>query len=332
MIKRAPTSLSATSATSARRGFTLLELLAVIGIISMLSVVSLLSTQRVTRDVKLSSGVNQVLGALATARGEAIRTNAPTLLTFRMVKDLEDPSQPAQVEMVVAGFTGQIVKGDNSGIDMNNSGGKSDVCRFVPSSVVAPRYLPEGIMVAGPAQDIGVVDDPTGTWNFMSPGPWTPVDRDNDGRYDYYRSAEAGSTFGVLFGADGSVITRNPEAQTSSSNRLYNWVDYDNERDTNGNYVLNCSTSSGADDNAPFFLQRESDSESFINVCQFLAVYDEIKAKQDIDYTQLIAAQNSLGTGAFLELRDEQLGTWLDENADRIHFNRYTGLAKVGGS
>jgi prepilin-type N-terminal cleavage/methylation domain-containing protein len=319
------------SSPNIRPGFTLLELLVVIGIISMLAVVTVISIQRVTRDVKLSNGVNRVLGALATARTEAIRTNTPTLLTFRMVKDLDDPSQPAQVEMVVAGFTGEIVKGDNSGIGMNAAAGTTDVCRFVPSPEVAPRYLPEGIMIAGPSQDIGIVDDPTGTWNFMSPGPWTPVDQDNDGRYDYYRSAEAGSTFGVLFGADGTVITRNPEAQTSSSNRLYNWVDYDNERDNGGNYVLNrSSTNSGS--NTSFFQQRESDSESFINVCQFLAVYDEIKAKQDIDYTQFIAAQNSLGAGDFIELRDEQLGTWLDENADRIHFNRYTGLAKVGGS
>ena len=55
-----------------RSGFTLLELLVVIGIISMLAVVTVISIQRVTRDVKLSNGVNRVLGALATARTEAI--------------------------------------------------------------------------------------------------------------------------------------------------------------------------------------------------------------------------------------------------------------------
>ena len=312
------------------RGFTLLELLVVIGIISMLAVVTVISIQRVTRDVKLSTGVNRVLGALSTARSEAIRTNNPTLLTFRIVKDLDDPSQPAQVEMVVAGFTGEIVKGDNDGIRMNASASTTDVCRFIPSAAVAPRYLPEGIMVAGPAQDIGVVDDPTGTWNFMSPGPWTPIDDDGDGRYDYYRSLEFGSAFGVLFGADGTVITRNPEAQTSASNRLYNWVDYDALRDNNGNYLLNRTSGAGSS-NTPFFQQGETNAESFINVCQFLAVYDEVKAKQDIDYTAFVGAQASLGAGDFIEFRDRILGTWLDENADRIHFNRYTGLAKVGG-
>ena len=51
-----------------RSGFTLLELLVVIGIISMLAVVTVISIQRVTRDVKLSNGVNRVLGALATSQ------------------------------------------------------------------------------------------------------------------------------------------------------------------------------------------------------------------------------------------------------------------------
>ena len=323
--------LTAPDRITPRRGFTLLELLVVIGIISMLAVVTVISVQRVTRDVKLATGVNRVLGALSTARTEAIRTNTPTLLTFRMVKDLEDPSQPAQVEMVVAGFSGEVVPGPD--IPVNGPPvpwSNSAFCRFTPSQTVAPRYLPEGIMVAGPGQDFGLLDDPTGTWLFMSPGPWVPLDENNDGNYDTYRSEDYGATFGVLFSVDGTVVTRNPETQTSVSDRLYNWVDYDGMQDEDGNFMFNDSSGS---DTTRFFQQRESDAESLIDACSFLMVYDEVKAKQDIDYSQFIAIQPPPGSWTdSYEEENRILGAWVSENADRIHFNRYTGLAKVGGS
>jgi prepilin-type N-terminal cleavage/methylation domain-containing protein len=321
--------LTAPDRITPRRGFTLLELLVVIGIISMLAVITVISVQRVTRDVKLSTGVNRVLGALSTARTEAIRTNTPTLLTFRMVKDLEDPSQPAQVEMVVAGFSGEVVQGPDVPTNGPAPWGNSVFCRFSPSSTVAPRYLPEGIMVAGPGQDFGLLDDPAGTWLFMSPGPWVPLDDDGDGNYDAYRSEDYGSTFGVLFSVDGTVVTRNPETQTSTSDRMYNWVDYDGIKDADGNYEFNDSSGS---DTTRFFQQRETDAESLIDACSFLMVYDEVKAKQEVDYSQFIANQTALGSWtARYEEENKFLGTWVNENADRIHFNRYTGLAKRGG-
>ena len=58
----------------------------------------------------------------------------------------------------------------------------------------------------------------------------------------------------------------------------------------------------------------------------FLVVYDEKQAQEEVDYSQW---SGTSGTTSYIERRDEFLGTWINENADRIHFNRYTGLAEI---
>ena len=226
----------------------------------MLAVVAI-SIQRVTRDVKLSTSVNRVLGALS-ARSEAIPAS-----THAATPQREGPRRPDRPagRMVVAVHQRDVK--DNDDIRMN-IGLHTDVCQFIPSAAVAAATC-RGIMVAEPP--IEVVDDTApGT---ASPGPWTSTTTRTALRR-LLPGREFGSTFGVLFEA-GSLMPE-PRGPDLDANRLYNWVDYDDLRDNNGNYLLDQTSGSGR--RCPFF--SEETSRSFINICQFLAVYGKVKAKQ----------------------------------------------------
>jgi prepilin-type N-terminal cleavage/methylation domain-containing protein len=308
---------------SARRhAFTLLELLVVIGIISVLSVATVISVQKISRDVKLSTGVNRVLGALTSARSEAIRTNTPTLATFRIVKDFDDPSKPGQVEIVIAQFTGDI-KGASS------YGSTSDAYfeRYQPVPTIAPRLLPEGIKVAAPFTEFSLPDQEDTLWNFMASDPMelTQITFNGDSAptttYDT-REGQWGGGFAVLFNGDGTMIMRDPDTMISAEKSSYRFVDFDGDRQ----FDVSKGTG-GYGGNSLFFEQRQTDRDFLVNSAQFLVVYDEERARQDVDFTNWGA---SSGVVNFIEDRNAELGPWVTQNADRIHFNRYTGLAEVG--
>ena len=218
-----------------RHAFTLLELLVVIGIISVLSVATVISVQKISRDVKLSTGVNRVLGSLTTARSEAIRTNTPTLVTFRIVKDYEDPSKPEQVEIVVAQFTGDI-----KGAGYYGSTSNAYFERYQPVPTIAPRLLPEGIKVAAPYTEFSLIsevtsDDEDTLWNFMASGPMqlTQITFDGDSTptttYDTQKG-QWGGGFAVLFSGDGTMIMRDPNTIVSAEKSSYRFVDFDSDR------------------------------------------------------------------------------------------------------
>ena len=64
------------------RAFTLVELLAVIGLIAILSMVVTTSAQRITKEVRLSTALNQVMSAVSEARSIAIRDRTEVLVAF----------------------------------------------------------------------------------------------------------------------------------------------------------------------------------------------------------------------------------------------------------
>ena len=121
-------------------GFTLLELLIVIGILTVLAVLTVISVGGIARDVKLSTGINRVMSSLAAARAEAIRSNVPVMLSFRVVKDKQRPGKPDQVEMVIARWTGELRPARHFGY-----GGFEEYRfaeRFEPVPEIAPQLLP----------------------------------------------------------------------------------------------------------------------------------------------------------------------------------------------
>ena len=68
------------------RAFTLVELLAVIGLIAILSMVVTTSAQRITKEVRLSTALNQVMSAVSEARSIAIRDRAEVLVAFTVYR------------------------------------------------------------------------------------------------------------------------------------------------------------------------------------------------------------------------------------------------------
>ena len=70
-----------------RHAFTLIELIVVMGILVVLAVLTGIGVSQVSREARLSSGVNQVISALGAARSFAIQNNATVMLTFTVNVD-----------------------------------------------------------------------------------------------------------------------------------------------------------------------------------------------------------------------------------------------------
>ena len=297
-------------------GFTLLELLIVIGIIGILSVVTVISVSAISRDIKLSTGINRVTAALASARAEAIRSNKPILLSFRMVKDLRRPGKPARVEVAVASWTGEFLSPEQVGYDGRAWSERYELVQDIP-----PQLLPEGIKVACSYADFGLVTDGQNAWSVMASGPFTGPYYTNDDR-PYFECEDRGEMIGVLFGPDGGLLTRNSDSVSSGSLWVNKWIDF------NGDGRLERGAGFTGNPNTTFFAQNDTIDEPFMNMAQFLVVYDEERAKEEVDYT-IWLDENTAGGRA--TVRNQYLGAWINENADRIHFNRYTGLPEMGG-
>ena len=106
-----------------------------------------------------------------------------------------------------------------------------------------------------------------------------------------------GKMIGIMYGPDGTTITRNSQ---SDSNQVF--VDFNND----GLQLF----SDDVNDQASEY------DEPFVAMAPFLAVFDDDEARELYD--------TLLWGGQFT--RDENLTEYITQFADRIHFNRYTGV------
>ena len=310
-------------------GFTLLELLIVIAIITVLSVVTVISVGSIARDVKLSTGINRITSALGTARAEAIRSNTPVMISFRMVKDLRRPGKDAQVEIAVSRWTGELISPLSFGWeDYGNPDNWPWAERYELVPSIPPQLLPEGIKVACSAADFryleGIGLDPEQVWFFMSSAPFDEygeIDNGDGTTRGNYNSGEPGAMIAILFGPDGDLLTRNTSSVSAGGMRSAKWIDF------NADGQLETANYCDEDDNQHnlFYYQNDTVDEPFVNVCQYLVVYDEEQAREEVDFT---AWEDFNGIRDFYRKKNAALGPWVAENADRLHFNRYTGLSE----
>ena len=132
---------------------------------------------------------------------------------------------------------------------------------------------------------------------------------------------------GVMFSPDGTLVTRNPRSSAGDSKAYidFNKIDFFNPTDNDPQDVdyFGCSTASTF---AKFWQLDHVDDEPNLTLVPFLAVYDDRAARErkSLDWGGGTGAANML-----LELVGPQ--GYITSNSDRIHFNRYTGVAETRG-
>ena len=209
------------------RAFTIVELLVVMGILILLAVLTGISVSGVSREARLSSGVNQVVAALGTARSYAIQNNATVMVTFTVNVDPAQLSQGEIVEIVLAKASGELSTryGSNQWYDE----------RYVPVPGLPAVELPRGIKVAGPLNTAyngapsgwGDGDD---LWVSQPGGRWRLADDWNDDGVPEAVTDEIGRQICVIFAPDGTMVTRNVQGAGGSGAVVWPYLDSDRNR------------------------------------------------------------------------------------------------------
>jgi prepilin-type N-terminal cleavage/methylation domain-containing protein len=331
---------------SAHRAFTLLELLVVMGILLVLATLTGISVTKVTRDAKLASATNTLVAALGNARAIAIRDNTYVMVTFRLAGDLRAvgvPIDPPVVQVVTARWTGEVIT-DKSPRPTGARSLPDDLIadRFLPVPGVPQQSLPAGILVAGPAfgyvtdRDLGTHDSEwrtqprfAGTISTSTSGSSVVRTFTPD-----LATTEVGWGIAVLFGPDGRTLSRNPEQvnevnpgadSTASVNNAYAkaFVDF------NGNGYPACGNTifyptGPANANPNFYIYDEPLDEPLVDYVPYLAVFSEKEARERFPDTA--AGWRGPQSGPSQKRVDGHT-LFINEQADRITFNRFTGVA-----
>ena len=287
-----------------RAAFTLTELLVAIGIIAVLSALTAVSIRGVAKDARMASSRNTVTAALDNARALAMKNNKLMMVVFR---PKWDGPKKVYVELITAEWTGVSYITD----DLNYA----VVDRFVPVPDVPVRRLSTGVKVAGPRYgdtDTNNMFDDVWATQVHLPG----IDQTAGGGAT---SESPGAMLAILYGPDGAIRTRNSASDSDLMfvdfnldfmQRAYtrtmptpNWVDYDYY-----NFYP-----------PAYFDQFFVDDEPYVTVIPFLAVYDDDEARELRATDWKVPA----------EYEAELIGTdgYITNFADRVHFNRYTGVA-----
>ncbi len=309
-----------TPRASAARAFSLAELLVVIGVIAILATLTVISVQRISRDTRTATATNTVTNALAAARAHAIKTNNLVMVVFRPVWNPNQRQTPQQTEVVIAEWTGAAFE--------FLPGQLADV--FIPANSFQPLKLAPGVKVAGPdyhstnpAAAVGFDE----RWTTQSELPQMmgggAIPACNE-YLDGYRM------IGVMFGPDGTVMTRNPNGATSDNKSFVDFL----RGDVNGDGDPQDCSGSGTYQGQPvqfgscangnyeiYWFQDHYNDECNVSLVPFLAVYDDRIARE----------RRTAPWSNFDAMKDDLIGTagYITTNSDRIHFNRYTGVAEV---
>ena len=292
---------------SGGRGFTLIELLVVMGILVVLAVLTGISVSQVSREARLSSGVNQVVAALGAARSYAIQNNTTTMLSFTVNVDRENLGEGEIVELVLSRATGEITtrySGSQQWYDQ----------RFVPVAGLPAVQLPRGIKVAGPL-NTAYGDVPPGfgdgdeLWVSQPGGAWRINGTD-------VVTDEIGRQIGVMFGPDGTMVTRNVQGAGGSGAVVWPYLDADRDRVP---VIINHNGYGGS---MRFVAYDAVGDECDVHPVQWLGVFDDEalrRARGDANW--------GLENGE--DIRNSAITGWVDQYGVPIFFNRYTGVAEV---
>lgn len=285
------------------RSFTLVELVVAMGVIAVVGALTLVAVRQVSRNTRQASGVNAVMAALDNARSIAMKENKIILVVFR--PRLDGPNK-MYVEAVLAEWTGQTAS-----MTYSFGANPSIVDRFVPVQDIVPRRLPSGIKVAAPKYGTSTEDN---RWQTQ---PHLPQINQATGSGEPF-----GVLAGVMYAPDGATTSRN-----SRTDSHFIFVDFNNDglqtiATINYSYTGAASNFPNLDPDILYGCGFDED-ESMVSIAPFIAVYDDDEARSLARGTWLGA-----GVGASNFVLDVTGPTgYISSRADRIHFNRYTGVA-----
>ncbi len=178
-----------------------------------------------------------------------------------------------------------------SAIFIDQNGDEEVKDRFVPIPAIAVRSIPAGIKIAAPRYG----GDTDNIWITQAHLP--AIDQQTG------IGEVPGKMIAIMYSADGTLITLNSQ---SDAQNIY--VDFNN----NESQQL---------DSADFDHVFEN-NEPFLVFAPFLAVYDDDEARElkALDWSNSPQGEDNY--------RDELTGPlgYITQFADRIHFNRYTGV------
>jgi prepilin-type N-terminal cleavage/methylation domain-containing protein len=277
------------------RGFTLIELIVVMVVMAILAGLSAIAYRGIAKDMQMSAAVNTVTAALDNARAIAIKNNRYVMTVFR--PRLGDDGTTQFIELVIAEWTGDSASANNG----TNNIWTYD--RFVPVPKVLVRTISDGVNVAGPGYGVGDDD----VWWVCS--------------YLPEANEPKGALVGVLYSPEGRVVVRNAE---SGSDRI--WVDYnrDWEQTIDATTSINWAdpeivtypwTPEATPSIGSYFDVEIQETEPFVSMTPILAVFNEEECRK----------LNDTASWNDANYRDRRYTEYIDANADRIQFNRYSG-------
>lgn len=272
-----------------QRSFTLTELLVAMAVIAIITGITALGVRAIAQEAKLSNATNTVVAALDRGRAHAMSSGKATLVAFRPT--LVGPND-SRIQVVTAQFTGNLRP------EPDVLFGQEIFGRMAPVPGIRSRVLPQGIMVAGPNyfRVSPTYDDLDEVWLI-------PTDL---ARTSLEGGEPPGRSVGVLFASDGSVRLQLPDLDATMF-----WIDMDN----NGIQTLYPEGTTDVDE---VFNMFAPDEETNIEPVRFLAVFDYSRAREELEFLP--------EEWADWEDRSDAFTTFINENADRLHFNRYTGV------
>jgi len=296
------------------RSFTLVELLVSMAIIAILAAITVVGVRAVAEGTKQASARNTIEAALETARGYAIKNNTIVMVAFR-AKLINESTQV--IEAVTAEYTGETYIAGGFGFDALND-------RYRPIQEIPARDLPEGIKIAAPfykanrdslwvaSTDLIAVRSDTSTWGEVP-----------------------GVIVAVMYGPDGTTRRDNPRSDAVEA-----WVDFNNDglqrrgpddTDTYDPRVFSDTVSMNdaacdlgttlidGDDLTQFYCQRYPADEPYVMQATHLAIFNDEEARELYDTSSWFQV------GAVPQRIADQ-SDYINSYADRIHFNRYSGV------
>ena len=288
------------------RAFTLVELIVVMVIMTILAGLSAMAYRGIADDLRMSSAMNTVVSALDNARAMSIKKNRYVITVFR--PRLESGGTEQVIDIVIAEWNGDSASADNGGSGTNTIWTYD---RFIPIQGMAVRTIEGGVNVAGPGYGTGDDD----TWWCST---FLPAHAVTSG------SEPWGALVGVLYNPEGKVVVRNAE---SGADRI--WVDF------NRDWVQTINASEDVDWTSQavvvdwteplpgigaYFNLEIPDGEPFISMTPILAVFNESEMRSSV----LTSDWGNDPEDSYL--RDKAYTDFIEQNADRIQFNRYSGV------